>query len=89
MRNPGKKALKLQISSGDSIWRIYRTKRGALSGIKQLLKRYPQMNYVVGWKDVKGWGVELSVARWALEQTEKARKAGAPPGYYYRYFNLR
>jgi hypothetical protein len=33
--------------------------------IRRLLKQYPCLNYVIGWKDVRGFGLEVTVSEWA------------------------
>jgi len=51
-----------KLDSHQSIFRIYGNAEQAHDAILAALNENPRANYVQGWRDVRGWGIEVCVS---------------------------
>lgn len=56
--------IKLGLDSDHNVWRIYHSTKARAAAIRYFLRKDPTLNYVVGWKNVNGWGLEVTRADW-------------------------
>lgn len=66
-----------------SFWFILPTRSLRELVYKRLRAEYRELNYCCEWKDVNGWGLQLSIAGWCSQQRLDSIRRGGPDTYMY------